>query len=164
MGKKIGLKIPGVLVFLGRAVEVKGEHVHYYFDDNTRLLSESNGKTLWCIRSGKEYENYAKIDPLVSKHRKLVEIGLNLRDDWNDLENSPDGSRASVIKIPSGFLFEADKCHTIVYDSDKFDGKERRYIHKFKNIPTMWVNKQTEPSVLKLSGGKIRITKRGIIG
>lgn len=51
----------------------------------------------------------------------------------------------------------------IVYNSDKF-GKRENYIHEFETAPTVWVDNAKKPRMIALTGGRIRITARGIEG
>lgn len=159
---KKSLKLPPVLATLGRAVEVKGQHVHFSFPakDNVVLLAAPNGKTLYCIQIEKKATTGAEFLDIWEKHKTEAEKGAALYEKWNDFEVQS----GSVIKKPRGFLWQVDRCHMIVYESDKWSGKKHKYIHEFKHPPLMWVNKKTAPTVLVLSGGKIRTTERGITG
>lgn len=162
MVKKIALKIPKVLVNLGRAIEVKGEHIHFYFSkkDHVDLFSTPDGKTLFCIKIRNKKFTKNQFEEIWKKYETKANEGVKLYEKWNDFESKS----GTMIDSPRGFLFQIDRCKSIVYESDKWGNKKNKYIHEFKKPPLMWVNKKTAPSVLKLSGGAIRTTARGITG
>lgn len=75
-------------------------------------------------------------------------------------------SKASKTKIPSTKLSRLGRVSSITYFSDKFskDSKKRGYIHHFNTPPVVSADSRASPSIFRISGGKIRITSRGIEG
>lgn len=159
---KIAIKLPDVLVELGRAVEVKGTHVHYSFPKKDRVIlcATPDGKTLFCLKKTAANVRSADLETSAGKKRSTIEKSAALFEKWSDFE----ADQAEPIKRVTGFLHRVDRCHYIVYESDKWEGKKNQYIHEFKKPPVMWVNNLTAPTVLKLSGGDIRTTAKGITG
>lgn len=160
--KKKALKIPSVLATLGRPVKIIGEDVHYRFmvKDNVKLFATSSGQTLYCLTVKKKPTKYSDFLELWDKNQDQAENTLALYQNWHDFE----AKTGSIMKPPKGFLFNVGRCESIIYSSDKWTGKQTKYVHDFKSKPIIWVNKKTSPTVLVLSGGKIRTTKRGIEG
>jgi hypothetical protein len=160
MAAKKALKLPGVLITLGRAVEVKGRAVHYTWPakDKVMLCAATNGKTLYCVSAkNKTKKNFAT---LYDARIDQIERGCDLYELWSDFE----ARSGSVVKPPRGFLFNVDRCESIIYASDKWTGRTQKYIHEFDDPPIVWVNNKTRPTVLVLSGGNIKTTKEGITG
>lgn len=240
MVKKRALKIPSVLISLGRAIECKGVHVHYAWPkkDKMGLFANVNGNILYClsiqnknprptttrlqtilfdrrywtptkarnwlIKHDKKHprpevtDDYLRyrqeppehfqsgtfrtktlserehiksviarplktnpsIDDVLADRKNQVEQGIGLYQDWAEF----DPKRGELWKPPRGFLWEVDRAQHIVYESDKWTGKNQQYIHSFDHPPIMWVNNKTTPSVLVLSGGKIEVRNEGIVG
>lgn len=75
-------------------------------------------------------------------------------------------SKASKASVSQKKLIRLSKAKVITYYSDKFSrtGKKTGYKHKFVTPPTISVDSRASPSVFRISGGKIRITSRGIEG
>lgn len=75
-------------------------------------------------------------------------------------------SKASKASISIKKLSRLSRATEITYYSDKFSqsGKKIGYKHKFTRPPTVSVDSRASPSIFRLSGGRIRITKRGIEG
>lgn len=63
-------------------------------------------------------------------------------------------------------LVRLGRVHSIVYESDKFngggDGKKALYEHKFKRGAHLCTNEKGE-KILIIVGDKIRVTDRGIV-
>lgn len=75
-------------------------------------------------------------------------------------------SKASKANLPNKKLSRLGKVSAITYYSEKFsrDGKKRGYIHHFNYPPTVSADSRASPSVFRISGGKLKITSRGIEG
>ena len=163
MAKKIEskrvIKVPNVLVTLGKSEEIKGTHVHYFFKDKISLCSDSVGNKLYAIKINKKLprKDFLKLwDNEITKIEKAQE----LYEKFHDFETKS----GIIIKPPTGFWWKVDRCEMIVYSSDKWGGKSQKYIHEFTNPPIIWVNNKTKPTLVMLSGGRIRITPGGIRG
>lgn len=156
------IKLPRVLATLGRIVEIKGEHVHYYFSakKQMRLISDALGRTLFGIQVAKKKTSSLEFLEFWKRYQSQADKAVDLYEKWNDF----DAQTGSIIRAPRGFFFRVDRCVSIIYESEKWGGKRKKYIHDFSTPPLIYVNKKTEPTVIKLSGGKIRVTKRGITG
>jgi hypothetical protein len=156
MVKKRPIKIPSVLCCLGRAVEVLTVDQKYRWpaSKNVKLLATSNGKTLYCLQCV----------PVHGKNKTTqaaeIEKSIDLYERWHDF----DATTAQTVSIPRGFLFEAGRAVSIIYSSNKWEGKSHKYIHTFESKPIVWVNKKVNPTLIMLSGGKIRTTSEGITG
>ena len=163
MREKRPIKIPPVLICLGHTIELTGqEQIHYRWrKTETKLYCTPNGKTLICWTHGKprstSEQNFKRA---VSENRPNVSLGIKTYEKWHDFS----ACSGSLEKSPRGFLYLAGRTESIVYASDKWVGKVRSYIHEFTHPPKMWVNKDRDPSLVVMTGGKIRITKRGIEG
>ena len=73
-----------------------------------------------------------------------------------DLDRSLSG------KVPA-LRQRAGCANHIVYASDKF-GDMAEYIHIFEKLPIVWTDNPKKPRIIALTGGSIRVTKRGIEG
>lgn len=153
------IKLPKVLIFLGYVNEIKGENVHYYFPEKSKVLlaTDSGGKRLFAI--GKVKKKQIK-EEIGEKYEKQLSTGVKIFQKWHDF----DPSQVEKISVSPGFLFRVDRCSAIVYTSDKWEGKKNKYLHEFKTRPLMKANNKTKPSLLVLTGGKIRVTEKGITG
>lgn len=156
------LKVPKVLATLGHVCEIKGATVHYPFaiKEDVRLFATSNGKTLWCLKVQEKKTDFDRFSAIWEQNKAEAERTVKLYAKWHDF----DSQSGSLMTAPRGFLFFVDRCISIVYSSDKWGGKKHKYIHTFKKPPKIWVNSKTHPTVIKLSGGAIAATERGITG
>lgn len=162
MDKKRAIKLPPVLATLGRAIEVEGTSVRYKFlkKDDVGLYATPDGKTLYCLNAKKKRATFDEFSKAWERNKTKAEQGVHLFEEWNDF----DSNAGSLATAPRGFFFQVDRCQCIIYESPKWEGSNNKYIHEFKTPPLMWVNKKSAPTVLMLSGGKIRTTSRGITG
>lgn len=162
MDKKRAIKLPPVLATLGRAIEVEGIELRYKFlkRDNVDLYATPDGKTLYCLQAKKKRATFDEFSRAWERNKDKAEQGVGLYERWNDF----DVSAGTLATAPRGFFFQVDRCKSIIYESPKWEGSNNKYIHEFKTPPLMWVNKKSAPTVLMLSGGKIRTTSRGITG
>jgi hypothetical protein len=178
--KKRSLKIDPVLVCLGYAVKlcytVKVPHAMYgpkskkFYEeqreikwkkkDGYELFSDSKGKKLWIIKAKRKTVGEEQFLKSVSKKRTTVDKALNLYTDWHET----DPITGSVLDPPKGFLFELGRCESITYSSNKYTGRQQRYIHEFKTPPIVWGNNKRSPKVILLTGGKIAVKNEGITG
>lgn len=157
------IKLPKVLVCIGQCNEIKTDDGVYNFriKDKVMLFSTTNGKTLYCMAYKALKTSNDEFKTRVQSNQSQVSTGMNLYEKWHEFEPVS----GSVCKPPKGFLFDAGRCVHIIYTSDKWVGKKRKYIHTFKSKPKCWVNKKsTAPTLLALTGGKIRVRKDGITG
>lgn len=157
------IKIPRVLVCIGQLNEIKTEDQTYRLKikDKIMLFSSVNGKTLYCMSYTEKKTDNDDFKRHVQSKQTDVLKGMNLYETWHEFEPIS----GSICKPPKGFLFDVGRCIHIIYTSDKWVGKKRKYVHEFKKRPKCWVNKKsTIPTLLVLTGGKIAVRKDGIKG
>lgn len=166
MAKKIEkkpIKMPDVLIQLGRAVSVEfanGDKIVWPANKGCLLYSAVSGRALYCLVSNKKVSSRADFDSAVDVKIDDVRRGMNLYSKWSDFESTS----GSLAKRPKGFLLCLGRAKSIVYNSDKWVSRSRAYIHTFKSMPKVWANKKTNPTLLVLTGGAIRVEKEGITG
>ena len=143
MGKK---SIPSKLVCLGRCLEIE-------FSDGT--LYKPRGADLCCSMSGKTLYVVERRKSKKTKRRNA------LYEAFHDFE--PDTEY--VIRIPNNVNFKkSKKARSISYRSNKWSGKNVDYIHRFRKQPTVYSDSLKNPSIIKVSGGRIRVKPEGITG
>lgn len=165
MAKKIAkaMKIPSELIYLGRTISVTTDTEEFKFalKDKVDLYSSTDGKSLWCLQTKKKVVDRSIFEKIVEKRFDKVKKSLQLYEKWHEFESSS----GSILDKPKGFLHDAGRVVSIVYQSDKWTGKKQKYIHTFKNKPKLRVNrKKSTPTVLSITGGKIRVKNEGITG
>lgn len=161
--EKRPIKMPSVLIQLGTVESIvcdNGTTYRWTIKSNCRLISPPDGKSLYCLISGVVKSDKKRFDQAVEGQTDKLALGMNLYERWNEF----DPESASIIKPPRGFLFCVGRTSSITYRSDKWVSRMRRYIHTFKINPKVWVNRKKDPTLLVLTGGKIRTTKDGITG
>lgn len=156
------IKIPPVLCCIGQAVEVETDTGKFKFKikDRVMLYTTTNGKKLFCLKSSSKISSKSDFENAVKNKQDQVSDAMDLYNQWHDFE----AVSGSLVSAPRGFLFEAGRANHIIYSSDKWGGKKRKYIHEFKKPPKVWANKKTDPTLLVLTGGKIAVKKEGITG
>lgn len=144
-------KIPSPLVELGRAIELDGTDWIWTWNkrDNWIVASDKDGKRLYL---------YKKHRQIVNRNSKAIEKGDKLYTQFNRryAQNQTIGTVRDVRHL-AGLAIH------VVYESDKF-GPIRHYIHTFETRPKIWLDKPSEPSIIALTHGRIKITRRGIEG
>jgi hypothetical protein len=141
---------PKVLVELGRAVELDSDEWVWTWNkrDNWIIAASVNGKRLYLFPRPKQRAQ----NPVdIQRHERLYKV-FNRRESDELLQGN-----IRALKRRAG------RANHVVYHSDKF-GRGRDYIHIFDNPPIVWVDKPNLPRIVGLTGGDIRITKRGIEG
>lgn len=158
------IKLPPVLIQLGRVISVTGMDAVFKFTASSKTL-------LWCPPSGSSLYCFPKLwiakpstgqdfKKAVDSRWDETKAGVNLYQRWSEFEPAS----GSLGKPPRGFLFKVDRAQSIVYSSDKWVGRNRNYIHEFTSLPIVWANRKTDPTLLVLTGGRIKVQKRGITG
>jgi hypothetical protein len=73
---------------------------------------------------------------------------------------------ALALKRPTKKMHHIGLVHAIVYRSDKFSRKRIKstYYHKFDYPPKLAVDDIKNPSFVAITGGRFRVTERGIVG
>ncbi len=159
---KKAIKLPDVLICLGRAVSVTGVEMLFKWPIKAKcqLYCSTSGESLYCLVSTAKESSKDEFNSAVGKHQKQVDTAVKLYERWHDF----DPVSGSIVRPPRGFLFDVDRAESIIYSSDKWVGRTRSYIHTFKTPPKVWVNRKTDPTLLVMTGGRIRVTKEGITG
>ncbi len=166
MAKKIEkrpIKMPDVLIQLGSAVSVEcadGNKIVWPAKKGCLLYSTVSGRALYCLVSKKTVSSKADFDSAVYVKMDEVRRGMQLYSKWSEFESTS----GSLAKRPKGFLTCLGRAKSIVYNSNKWVSRSRSYIHTFENMPKVWANKKTNPTLLVLTGGKIHVEKEGITG
>lgn len=142
---------PLILVELGRAVELETTTWIWTWNerDNFVVSATEDGKKLAVFKKPTK-----KNGPEISKKTS----GSNLYRAFHGYSwNQTKSGSAAIAQVDGG------KAIHIIYQSDKF-GDDAKYIHDFELAPNVYVDDLKKPSILELTGGKIRITRRGIEG
>lgn len=151
------MKIPSQLVLLGDALELDGTvwEWTWILKDKTKLYSNANGTRLFIITDKKLGTALKKNSNRDSKKAERLYSRF--------MEFEPNAKRLHGLKSEPT-LKRTGSANYIIYRSDKFSGKQTRYIHEFKTRPAIWTDNPARPSVIVLSGGKIRVKAEGITG
>ena len=165
MAKKVNraINLPAVLIHLGIAVSVTdatGKVYKWPAKLKTGLFVSSAGSTIYCLQFVKKVVTGSYFKDVAADRMPEITAGLNLYEKWHEF----DSDSGSLTTPPRGFLFDVGRAASIIYSSDKWTGKTRKYIHTFKTKPKLWVNRKKDPKLLVLSGGKIQTTGDGIKG
>lgn len=144
------MRVPSRVVGLGRCVEVRfsdGRVWRTGRSPRAELCCSPSGKTLWVLRVGQKEKNN-RVSSRVLKRFTGFEA---------------DGTRTASVR-DSKRIIRLGKVKSIVYESDKWDRKLRKYIHTFRNYPSASTDKANDPTFVKISGGRIRVRSTGIHG
>lgn len=144
--------IPKTLVNLGRAVELDCDTWNWTWNkrDNYIVCCNVQGSRLFIFPApSRDRSKREKMSN--TKGKRLFKL-FNRADPIDSLR----GRVVDRIKKTGQGLH-------IVYNSDKF-GKKENYIHEFDSSPTVWVDNPKKPRMIATTGGRIRITARGIEG
>jgi hypothetical protein len=128
----------------------EGDKIHTFkFPATYKLLAHPGGKMLLLA--------------YVTGRKKRSDQNLRAEQlylDWSGFEPV-----TFVAKIPSSKkLSLIGRAESIIYRSDKWSGQTQRYIHDFKNPPLAWGDGPNKPQLILLTGGRVRVTERGIVG
>lgn len=169
---KSSVKIPPVVSILGKAIELKarlnnGDEMVYAWPTRKNksgrpayLASNPRGTALYILpivhlKKSRRVTALKNID-----ERALAKAG-ELYEDFTDLEMDD----PIVLALPKSPLKRDGRALHIVYESDKWTGKEVDYIHTFKQEPILHLGGGVKnPKIIALTGGRIRVQPRGIIG
>lgn len=155
--------MPDVLIQLGRAVSVaceNGTEIKWSTRSKCLLYSSVSGRALYCFVSKPKPSSVSDFEKAVYVKMDKVRRGMQLYSKWSEFEPTS----GELTTPPKGFLLCLGRARSIVYNSDKWVSRARSYIHTFANMPKTWVNKKTNPTLLVLTGGAIRVRKEGITG
>jgi len=164
---KSSAKIPRVVTILGEAIELKvsldnGDEVIYLWPakkskkgNPCKVASNPAGRALYILPSTKSKSKVPGTSEIE------VKKAGNLYEKFTDWEmNEP-----YAISIPDGPFKRCGRAVHVVYRSDKWTGKNTDYIHTFKQPPIVHVSGGVRnPKMIALTGGRIRVQPRGIVG
>ena len=141
---------PSILVLLGDIIAIDtGDHDWQFNKNEAWLTATPNGKELWIIP---KKTGLPKADKISAKGQSLFRRFTGWKADKN-----------YAYDMPSPKLVSLGKAISILYQSDKWDRKIRRYIHEFDAPASLTGNNKTNPTIFRLTG-KFWITSRGIEG
>jgi len=147
--------LPTVLVDLATPISIDlegGEELRFPRSGNYALGSNRSGTELWIVsrRGGK------KIRATDEKGEKLYETFTGFEHD--DI--------AKMVQIRPRSMMRLGRAMNIVYRSDKFSkpGDTSDYVHPFQHYPTVSVDNLSQPTIVALRGGRIKVRKEGITG
>lgn len=147
-------KLPTQMVYLGRAVELDGDDWKWTWSkrDNYALCSNPAGTQLFIIPKLKfGADTYPK-------QRKGRGAKLSRLFKARGVES------VARVKPPATKFSKAGRAIHVVYESDKWDRRPTQYIHTFDTPPIVYASNPKKPKALIITGGKIRVTARGIVG
>lgn len=143
--KRKKIRLPRVLVDLGPCVEIHLESGKVWRPGrkSIHLCSNESGRILYVIAVTREYRDKKPASRLyeVFKHRGV--------------SGYREGKMREVSK-----LVRLGRVNAVVYG---WSQREER-IHRWRKKPTAWTDKANDPTFVKISGGRIRVTSRGILG
>lgn len=165
---KSSTKMPGVVSILGKAIELKarlnnGDEVIYMWPGRKtkkgnpcHLASNPDGTALYVIPRTKGEKPAPN-----EKNSKKISRAAKLYENFTDLEiDDP-----ILLSITEPTFKKAGCAIHIVYRSDKWTLKDTDYIHTFKHPPIVHVSGGVKnPKMIALTGGRIRVQPRGIVG
>lgn len=143
------IKVPRVLVELGKAVEIALDGKLMKFRGYA-LASNTSGNKLFVVKKTVKKSARASECSEVKKARELY-------SKFTEFEAEQD-YRVSAGSTDFHKIGTADH---IVYQSDKWSGKKVEYIHEFVTPPSIYQNRNKTIFVLS---GKIKVKKEGITG
>jgi hypothetical protein len=111
------------------------------------IAADLDEKTIWIVPTPKKRTENTTAFPVAARLRKR----------WSGLKPE----HTLLAKVPeSASSRRIGHIRTIGYRSNKWDGKAKDYEHKYDSRPVIVESGQ----VLKVRGGKQRVTPRGITG
>lgn len=120
----------------------------------TILLSDDAGQNLLAVSCPFRNANLSRL-----KNRNL-EKAINTFENWSNFQ----ADKILRLNVAPKKIKQIGRVLHIVYRSDKYNGRNIDYIHTFKQPPIIWADKISKPSFVGISGGRLKITARGIEG
>lgn len=166
------VKIPPVVSILGKAIELKarlnnGDEVLFAWPTRKNksgrpayLTSNARGTALYILPIV-HLKKSRRDTALQNVDEKALSKAGQLYENFTDLEMDV----PIVLAMPSNPLKRDGRALHIVYESDKWTRKDTDYIHTFKQEPILHLGGSVKnPKIIALTGGRIRVQPRGIIG
>ena len=161
-------KIPRVVSILGKAIELKmylnnGDEMIYLWPGRKTkksgayyLASNPAGNALYILPATHSKKNIDK-----SIHPSEMKRAAKLYENFTDFEFD----KPFALCVPDKPFKRCGRATHIVYRSDKWSGKDQDYIHEFDNAPIVHASGSAKnPKMIALTGGRIRVQPRGIVG
>lgn len=147
-----GISIPSTLVILGECLEIFLENA-VYEPKGSLLCSNVSGSVLFVLMPGR------KLRDMPAGKRAAAAARLYSR--FTNFE--ADMAQHKTI-TDTGKTIKVGRVLGISYVSDKFSHKKHNYLHTFKHYPLMSADSKKNPGIIRISGGKIGVERRGITG
>jgi hypothetical protein len=149
--------LPSCLVVLGVPLEIrmKAGHVWEFTKKDSFLICTPSTARGIYIFSSKRLKFRSKINA-TEKLKKSISVWQT----WSNFELDSIKSTPQISKK----LSSDGLIHAICYESDKWTGKKRGYIHTLTSNVNLYIDSKTSPSFFRTMGGKLRVTKRGLEG
>lgn len=140
------IRLPRVVVSLGPCIEVhfSGGRVWRPRNKRIHLCAGESGRTLWVMGVSKEHKDKQPASALFERFRA----------------HAVRGYRNAKIRDRISKLVRLGRVDAVVYEWSK---REER-IHRWRKKPQAWADSANNPTFVKISGGRIRVTSRGILG
>lgn len=125
--------------------------------DQVLLCSNGSGTALFLFYA---QERTIPTVQTLDKHQNALNKASKLYERWSDLELDTINSYG----VRDKKLINAGRVISITYRSDKWTGNNTDYIHTFKKPPIVKMDDLDEPEFIQISGGKLKVQPRGIVG
>jgi hypothetical protein len=147
--------LPSMVVDLADAILIDledGRKIKFPLSAKFSMSSNLSGDQIWILsRKGAK-----KVSAKDRKAERLYESFTGFEHD----------DVAKLVTLKPKMMKRIGRAMSIVYRSDKFSkpGNMIKYVHAFRNYPTVSVDNIRNPSIVALRGGRIKIKKEGITG
>jgi len=156
------IKIPNYAAALGLVtsleIEAKDEIISFTFKktgaNRFLLLTNGLGKKLWAIQAKK---GKAVVRP---SNFPAMRAAVKTYEKWAQFK----AQNADPFQVTEKNIYRIGRLKSITYESDKWTGKKTLYKHDFKKMPIVKSDDGNNPTAFEITGGKIVIGKRGIMG
>jgi len=155
-------RLPAVLVYLGRAVELHNDKWGYRWprSENMGLYTCPQGKCLYVIANNKKPVSKDQFQNALNAKRAQVDAALKTYSDFHDR----DSMTGSIMAAPQRPLVTIGRAHALVYVSNKWTGRDQEYVHDFKRPPLVRADAPNAPRLITIAGAGLRVKKAGITG
>jgi hypothetical protein len=149
--------LPDYLVVLGIPLEIRmmAGHIWQFTKKDSFLICTPSTAQGIYIFSSKRLRFRSKIND-TEKLKKSISVWQA----WSDFEVDSIKSTPQISKK----LSSDGLIHAICYESDKWTGKSRGYIHTLTSKVKLYIDNKSNPSFFRTIGGRLRVTKRGLEG
>lgn len=154
---------PSVLVLLGqfrKLILTDGHEFSARKVDGYSLASNVSGNKLFIFKldGDRSVSRKAVYDKTIA--RETIDKAVSLREVFTDYK----AEHLTIGSVGTKALKTAGRVAELYYASNKWSGKTAVYVHEFDKAPVAKMDGKTFPSLVTISGGNIRVTKKGIEG